>query len=138
MKPSSIPSTQPSSQPSGRPSTSPSSIPSKFPTKEPSIQPTGQPSAQPSDPPSSSSSPTCVNNFNICYSLDMSGSVCTTNPPAELCDFCSPTDNCGDPLLEDTETCCTNFQVSSYTNLNSQFFSNTTFLTLISSLLSLS
>ena len=51
----------------------------------------------------------------------MSGSVCTTTPPAQLCDFCSPTDNCGDPLLEDTETCCTNFQVSSYTNLYSRF-----------------
>jgi len=67
---------------------------------ETSVQPSEQSfQPPPHKPPSSSSSPTCLNNFNICYSLDMSGSVCSNNNNPLVCDQCGYTGSgsmCGD------------------------------------------
>ena len=69
----------------------------------------------PPTPKPTTSTPACVNNFNICYSLDMSGSVCTKVPPAQLCEGCnySPESTCGDEFFGYTNTCCSNFHTVS-------------------------
>ena len=88
---------------------------------ETSVQQPLEQSFQPSHkPPSSSSSPTCLNNFNICYSLDMSGSVCSNNNNPSVCAECGYTGSgstCGDAEFGFTNfatcgsscTCCSNF-----------------------------
>jgi hypothetical protein len=91
---------------SPKPSSSVSPTVSMSPTRYPSIVPSL--SVAPS-------TPNCVNNFNICYSLDMSGSVCTKVPPAQLCEGCnySPESTCGDEFFGYTNTCCSNFHTVS-------------------------
>jgi len=87
---------------------------------ETSDQPSEQ--FQPSHKPAlSSSSPTCLNNFNICYSLDMSGSVCSNNNNPSVCDQCGYTGSgstCGDAEFGFTDfstcgsscNCCNNWK----------------------------
>jgi len=50
----------------------------------------------------------CTNNFNICYALDMSGSVCNRNHNIN-CDSCYPSNKCRDEGYGQG-TCCANFE----------------------------
>ena len=90
---------------------------------ETSVQQPSEKSFQPSykPPSSSSSSPACLNNFNICYSLDMSGSVCSNNNNPSVCDQCGYTGSgsmCGDDefgftdfnTCESSCNCCNNWK----------------------------
>ncbi|EJK67196.1 hypothetical protein THAOC_11803, partial [Thalassiosira oceanica] len=98
----------PSQSPSTKaPSTSPSQSPS---TKAPSTSPSQSPSTKaPSTSPSQT--PSCSNevDFDICFALDMSGSVCSKNSPTTCEDSCSPSDECRD-FTVDVDTCCENFR----------------------------
>mmetsp|Transcript_23427 Transcript_23427/g.46633 ORF Transcript_23427/g.46633 Transcript_23427/m.46633 type:complete len:753 (-) Transcript_23427:85-2343(-) len=97
-------------------SSSPTGTPSKEstpqPTKQPSPRPTPRPTKQPSSGPTNG--PTCSTeqDFNLCFAVDMSGSVCNGGP------FSFGNGDClGCPLLEgcrniflDQDTCCNDFQ----------------------------
>lgn len=57
----------------------------------------------------------CLTSFNLCYALDMSGSVCNNGKPLN-CGNCSPYDDCRDTDPNDSsvwlfepEICCNNF-----------------------------
>jgi len=100
----SSPSSQPSqsSQPTGSPSQS------SQPTKSTVIDDPPETTDAPTSTPSSQSTSDCVGRVNVCFALDMSGSVCSpdfSNP--QQCFGC--TGECNeDPF--DLATCCSNFK----------------------------
>ncbi|KAL3779344.1 hypothetical protein HJC23_007474 [Cyclotella cryptica] len=83
-----------------QPSTWPSTKPNKEPTISPSIQPIMIPTME----------PTCSSNngdFNLCFALDMSGSVCNQGTGFE-CNSCEPVLICNADGVS-IATCCLNF-----------------------------
>ncbi|EJK53651.1 hypothetical protein THAOC_26866 [Thalassiosira oceanica] len=67
----------------------------------------------PSTPLMPTSSPSCSKtkdvNFDICFALDMSGSVCSKYDPTTCDNSCTPFDQCRD-FTVDVGTCCENFR----------------------------
>ena len=107
----------PTLQPSSGPSLSPVIDPTTNPSNSPTSSSTNPPTRQPSDPPSSS--PTCGNNVNICFALDISGSVCSSSAQPRVCTNCLDqgiydTAVCGDIGFDPTLTCCANFGLVSF------------------------
>lgn len=100
-----------SNSPSDRPSLQPSNWPTQSP--HPSNQPTNSPTHRPSNRPTTRSptaKPTCdeeYEDFNICFALDMSGSLCNSKT-GFLCYNCKPDSVCHDTGFE-MGTCCENF-----------------------------
>merc|ERR1712194_554289 len=89
----------------GVPTFDPSANPTLVPTAEPTKVITSQPSALPSI---SQSPTTCVGKVNVCFALDMSGSICSpdqSNP--QSCYNCP--DQCHEEDLFGRDTCCSNF-----------------------------
>mmetsp|Transcript_27314 Transcript_27314/g.50333 ORF Transcript_27314/g.50333 Transcript_27314/m.50333 type:complete len:355 (+) Transcript_27314:770-1834(+) len=96
------PTKQPTKSPTQRPSTT---SPSKWPTKQPTQRPsTPYPTSSPTDQPSCDAD---YQDFNLCFAIDMSGSVCNQGTPF-LCEGCEPELICND-IGVDKDTCCANF-----------------------------
>jgi len=69
--------------------------------------PTDTPSTTPTFTPSISQSPTtCVSKVNLCFALDMSGSICNGSTSSS-CSNCP--NSCHEEDLFDQDTCCSNF-----------------------------
>lgn len=80
---------------------------------------TSQPTSSPTtpilvDPPPEEEPSGCLTSFNLCYALDMSGSVCNSGQPLN-CYGCQQNYQCrdttpdGNDWLFDESTCCNNF-----------------------------
>jgi hypothetical protein len=116
-QPTKNPTLKPSDQPTKNPTLKPSDEPTKIPTIEPSDQPTKRPTLEPSDQPMKEPSrsptlspvgkPTCPpqnGDFNLCLSIDMSGSVCGGGE----CLLCEPMTQCNSNGIN-KQRCCNNF-----------------------------
>jgi hypothetical protein len=95
----------PTTSPSKIPSFTPTLMPSEFTSTTPS---SNAPSKQPSTTPTNQ--PTCnvnTDDFNLCFAIDMSGSVCNQGTGFE-CNWCEPTLICNADGV-DPSSCCNNF-----------------------------
>lgn len=94
----------PSVLPSLEPTVSDSELPSIMPSQQLAITPSKQPSSKPSYQPTCDSQ---TNDFNLCFALDMSGSVCNRGTGFE-CNACEPALVCNADGVS-SNSCCTNF-----------------------------
>mmetsp|Transcript_555 Transcript_555/g.964 ORF Transcript_555/g.964 Transcript_555/m.964 type:complete len:1315 (-) Transcript_555:115-4059(-) len=106
----------PSLVPSGKPLEEPSANPTarKIETMDPTEPPFQIPSIHPSLVPTElkTTKPTCRPgdaNFNVCFAIDQSGSVCNGDFSGFDCIDCQPAFYCNSPGV-DSGTCCNNFQ----------------------------
>lgn len=113
---SQTPSLFPSSAPSGKPLEEPSANPTarKIDTMDPTGPPFQIPSSRPSLVPTETKTtkPTCRPgdaDFNVCFAIDQSGSVCNGDFSGFDCIDCQPAFFCSSPGV-DTGTCCNDFQ----------------------------
>lgn len=91
--PTIMPTDTPTLEPTVLPTKEPSQTPTKFPTLKPVIVPTPMPTCPPQN-----------GDFNLCVSIDMSGSVCGGGQ----CAFCEPLSTCNS-LGINSQRCCNNF-----------------------------
>ena len=91
--PTMMPTDMPTLEPTVVPTKEPSQTPTKFPTLKPVIVPTPMPTCPPQN-----------GDFNLCVSIDMSGSVCGGGQ----CAFCEPLSTCNSFGIN-IQRCCNNF-----------------------------